>query len=76
MPPYQPPDDEELRQKALTFLKDVKPQEYRQLLRDGELQEMLRLKVQACKGYAKALGGGPEAWNMAIRQELLESESD
>lgn len=75
-----PPSDEELRDKALRFLKEVKPREYREMQREGALNRLVENKVAACKDYAAALmrsgSSPPEAWNRAIRLEILESESD
>ncbi len=75
-----PPSDEVLRQKSLTFVKECKPKSYRQMKRLHELEEYLDLKVKACKREAQSLMESGvwenEAWNRAIRQELLESESD
>ena len=77
---YEAPSDEDLREQALTFLKTCKKKEYRQLRRDGELEEMLALKVRAAKSQAEGLQHSGvwagEAWNRAIRSAILESESD
>ena len=77
--PY-PPTFEELRQKALVFFKENKPKSYRQMKRDNELDEVLDMRARACQRYAQGLMEQGmwegEAWNLAIRQEILESETD
>lgn len=76
-----PPSDESLRADALAFIKGNKRKLYRQLKQDPkELQEYLDLKVSACKRAAQNLiecgTWENEAWRLAIRQEILEVESD
>jgi hypothetical protein len=77
---WQPPTQEELEEKALNYLKTCLPKDYRQMKKDGELEENIRLRVKAAKSYAESLIKGGmfegEAWNLAIRQEILDSESD
>jgi len=71
--PEYPPSDEVLRQKRLTYLKENKPQMYRELKKDGELEEHLARKVKFCKETAQYLMKAGiwenEAWNRAIRHE-------
>ena len=70
----------QLEAKALKFIKENKPQEYRKLKASGELQEYCRLSAKAAREYAESLmkSGEPDtiAWNRAIRLEILESETD
>lgn len=79
-PPEYPPSVESLRAKALAYIKECKPRDYRRMKRNGELEKYLDLAVEACQDYARRLieqgMWEREAWNMAIRQEILESESD
>ncbi len=79
-PAWEPPTQENLGAKALDFFKTCKPKEYREMKKDGSLQEVCQLAARAAQRYAQNLIGsgmwGREAWNMAIRQEILQSESD
>ena len=72
--------DEELREIALDYLKGNRRSEYRQLVKDQELEGLLALRVRAAKDYAQSLMVSGEslesAWNRAIRLHLLKSESD
>ena len=78
--PQYPPSPASLRAQALVYLKECKPTEYRQMKKDGELEKHLGLMVEACQRYAMNLKEQGveewEAWNLAIRQEILESPSD
>ncbi|GEM_PF-2675358 len=82
-PPQQstyPPSQAELEAKAEYFLKTSRAKEYRAAKKSGELQEWIQIKVKAAKEMAESLIGGGvwegEAWNRAIRSQILESESD
>jgi hypothetical protein len=70
----------ELEAKALHYLKTCKPKEYRELQKNGELQQSLQRRAKAARRYAlNLIESGvweTEAWNRAIRLEILESESD
>lgn len=72
--------DLELSLKASNFLRENRPEQWAAMKRDGTLQQTVKSRVEACKAYAASLIDGGmfegEAWNMAIRKELLESESD
>ena len=76
----QPYSDQELKDKALNFLQENRPKDLRRLRAQGQLEQELSERVEACKRYAKNLeqsGAQPmEAWHRAVRQYLLESESD
>jgi hypothetical protein len=75
-----PPPQEELEAKALYFLRTNRPKVYKKLEQSGELEEYCQLKAQAAKRYAENLIQSGEwlnqAWNRAIRLEILESETD
>jgi len=76
---YPVPEDT-LQSIALEFLRENRRKEYRQLKASGELDEALALKVENCQRQAKNLMATGlwenEAWNRAIRSEILESESE
>jgi len=79
--PYRPPLEDELISKALEFMKECYPKKkYRELVKSKELYPLAKLKAGACKDYAENLikmGEFPnQAWNWAIRQEILETEPD
>ena len=77
---YQPPTQSELENKALNFVKTNKPRYYRDLKKTGKLKEYCRRRATKAMSYAKSLivngMSEGEAWNMAIRQEILELKSD
>jgi hypothetical protein len=74
------PTQQELEAKALRYLKTCKPKELKELKRNGELEQSLQLRARAAKRYALNLMESgvweTEAWNRAIRLEILESDSD
>jgi hypothetical protein len=78
--PEYPPSEETLKAKALRFLRTCRAKEYRELSRSGDLPEAVSLKVKGAQDYAQSLMATgvweTEAWNRAIRSEILESESD
>ena len=83
LPVYHPPQDRsqaELKAKAETFYKENRPAEYRKMKLLRTLDKACENKADAAKDFANSLiaGGVPasEAWNRAIRQEILESETD
>jgi hypothetical protein len=80
IPKYQPPTENELKSKALRFVKENKPGEYRNMQKSVELDEYCRLKAEEARRYAEDLIASGEwdkqAWNRAIRLIILESESD
>lgn len=78
---YKAPTEEKLISKALTFMrKNYSHAKYQELVKSGELYQLAKLKAEAAKDRADSLitsGTFPgEAWNQAIRSEILESESD
>ena len=80
-PPYPTPTDGDLWLKAMDFLRVCRPKVYKELSSSDEgLEDLINSRIAACKRYAMNLiAGGTwegEAWNLAIRQELLESETD
>jgi hypothetical protein len=72
---FEPPTQAQLEAKARDFLRENKPKLFKQLTKK-ELQEMCEDKTKSAMDYARRLGGGPDAWNRAIRLEILESETD
>ena len=75
-----PPPQEELEAKALHFLRTCKPKAYKELKKLSYLEEAIAMKAEAAIRYAEELIDlgeyEPQAWNRAIRLEILESESD
>jgi hypothetical protein len=69
----------QLETKAHDFLKQNKAKEYK-AMSQKDRNELAHLKAEAAKRYAENLmeSGTPDfvAWPMAIRQEILGSESD
>jgi hypothetical protein len=67
----------DLEAKALEYVKENKPKEYRKMKKSGDLDEYCRLAAKAARESAEALIKSGmwdrEAWNLAIRQEILES---
>lgn len=80
MASYAPPSSLDLRVKAFEFLRDCKPKQFKAMVKDKSLKDVLDARVKACQEYAASLIATGvwegEAWNLAIRRELLESESD
>lgn len=77
---YQPPTQSQLENTALNFVKTNKPRYYRDLKKTGKLKEYCQRRATKAMSYAKSLivsgMSEGEAWNTAIRQEILESKSD
>lgn len=77
---YTPPSPFDLRVKAFEFLRDCKLDALDAMTKDHTLKAVLDARVKACQEYAASLIAtgvwAGEAWNLAIRRELLESESD
>jgi len=75
-----PPPVTVLKNKAETFLRTCRAKDYRKAKASGELQEWIGLKVQNCQDEAQSLMASgvweQEAWNRAIRSQILESETD
>ena len=77
---YKPPDQAMLESKALKFVRQNDPKEYRRMKKEGELDKYCQLKAQAAKSYAEGLIATGEfekqAWYRAICLEILEHETD
>jgi hypothetical protein len=77
---YQPPAQAQLEAMARDFCKENKPKAYRQMKKDGDLQEVCEMKAKAAMDYAQRLIESGEfpgpAWDRAIRLEILELETD
>jgi hypothetical protein len=75
-----PPTQEELGAKALYYVRTCKPKSYKEMKKDGTLDHYCQLAAIAATNYANSLidtGESEEqAWNRAIRLEILESETD
>ena len=80
MPVKEPPTTNELEEQALKFLRDCRPQEYKELKARGAVEEYCQQKVEAAQRAAENLISQgtfpPQAWNTAIRTEILECQSD
>jgi len=80
MTTFAPPSYDELKAKALNFLKNCKRKEYRQSLQEGDLEEWLDLKVTSAQRYAENLAASGDplevAWHRAICSKILETEVD
>jgi len=78
--PYTNPTDQDLYMKGWNYYRMCKPKAFREMDRDGTLPEVIIKRVRACKRYAENLIQNGmwdgEAWQQAIRQEMLGSESD
>ena len=74
------PSQEELEAQSLDFLKTCRRSLYRDLRGTGDLGDFLKRRANRARGYARNLMASgvweTEAWNRAIRLEILESESD
>ena len=77
---YRPPTQSELEYKALDFVKTNKLRYYKDLKKTGKLKEYCQRRATKAMSHAKSLisngVSGEEAWNIAIRQEILELKSD
>jgi hypothetical protein len=66
----------DLEAKALEYVRENKPKEYRKMKKSGELDEYCRLAAKAAREFAQTLIASGvwdhEAWPRAIRQEILE----
>ena len=76
---FQPPSRRELEAKTLTFLKENNAEAYKAMAESGHLGEYCRMKTEAATQYAERLmmtgAWAREAWNCAIRKEILEQYS-
>ena len=77
---YIPPSQAELELKALNFYKKHRPKEYQRLETNHELKVACHLKAENAIRYAQDLIASGvlevEAWDLAIRSKILESEND
>ena len=77
---YKPPTDANLWLKALGYYRTCRQAEYDTMRRDATLKDVIGARVAACKSLAQRLIDTGvwegEAWNQAIRVELLGSESN
>jgi len=77
---FTPPTEDQLKEMALSFVKEAKPKEYHKMKKSGELGEYQRLKAKFAREEAEGLMSvgiwDQEAWNRAIRSQILESETD
>jgi hypothetical protein len=68
-----------LEAKARDFLHNIRPDQYKQMSK-ADINEYCEIKAKSAIQYAKNLMtcgvSEPEAWNLAIRSCILESESD
>jgi hypothetical protein len=74
-----PPSHSDLTAKAITYLKENHPKEYRTMT-IPKRNQYAELAATRAERYAKnMIAQGifeSEAWNMAIRSEILSSETD
>lgn len=74
---FQVPTFQNLRDQARAHLRLMKPKAYKQAVKDGDLEEWIDGKARAAQNLAENLhhcGATPEeAWNRAIREEILDS---
>jgi len=79
-PLQYPPSEATLKDIALKFYRENRRKDYRELRQNGGLDEAIALKVEAAQRASQNLMTSGEweheAWNRAIRSEILESESD
>ena len=72
--------DDDLKEKRLKFLRGNRPKEYRRLKQEGKLDAHLQASADACvKEAERLIETGTfegQAWQWAIRTELLESPQD
>ena len=74
-------DDDQLKQFRRNFLRGNRPEEFRRLKREGQLEAHLQEHADACRSRAASLVEQGEtfeaqAWQWAIRIVLLESLPD
>ncbi len=70
----------DLESKSLDYLRRCHPKAFKEMKKDGSLDEYTAKKAKAAKDYAENLMKSgiweEEAWNRAIRLKILRSESD
>ena len=74
-------DAEVLMEKREVFLRENRPKEYMRLKKSGELQAHLEKTARACRETAEGLVENgitfeAQAWQWAIRRELLDTPWD
>ncbi len=74
-----PPTEAMLIAEARTFLRGDS-QRYKKLRKEGDLEEIIALKIAAAKDHAATLMGQgvfeSQAWFWAIKEKILEQEAD
>ena len=74
------PGDKTLQAEAIKFVRENQRSAYRQMQKDGELDEYARLKAKAAREYAENLIAqgemGSHAWRRAMRVHIYEREED
>jgi hypothetical protein len=74
------PGDKTLQAEAIKFVRENQRSDYRQMQKDGELDEYARLKAKATREYAENLIAqgemGAHAWRRAMRVHIYEREED
>ena len=74
---FQEPTFQNLRDKARAHLRLMKPKAYKQAIKDGTLEEWIDDKAWLAQNLAENLhhcgATLEEAWNRAIREEILDS---
>lgn len=70
---FVPPTLDELESKALKAMRDTPAW---RAFNKKERLEIATKRAKACKDYAERLGGGIQAYQTAIRMEILGVESD
>jgi hypothetical protein len=75
VPIYQmePPTQAQLEMKARDAIKSDKAN--RKMSKE-EIQKQAEEMAKSTIAYAESMGGGPQAWQTAIRQEIYGSETD
>ena len=74
-------DDDRLKLYRRNFLKNVRPEDLEERERAGTLEDHLQERADACRKEAERLVTSgqtfeEQAWQWAIRTELLESQPD
>ena len=71
---------EELKRIARKYLRECCPKDYRQMRRDGELEEHLEAQAnrtrRVAENFMQTGTHASQAWSWAIRTEILEREID
>ena len=71
---------DELKKIKRDYLRECQPKMYRELRRDGELEEYLASRANSARkvahNFMRTGTHSGQAWSWAIRTELLDSEMD